>query len=164
MASQAILLVLSLIKYSSDPRLGPALLQNAARVVGHECSVVDLNAHFLQPQVSKRGKHGTFVGDHDKPMGSQSSLGTIERDFMGQHILPGLPDSYRAVDLHRKVHFGFLSHDRVQTVALRMMHFSFGSCVSDVVQAEHVGGDPNVIGMTLLHAASKSFLLWLLGK
>ncbi len=94
-------------------------------MVGHECSVVDLNAHFLQPQVSKRGKHGTFVGDHDKPMGSQSSLGTIERDFMGQHILPGLPDSNGAVDLHRKVHFGFLSHDKVQTVALTHDAFLF---------------------------------------
>ena len=151
MASRAILLVPPLIKYSSGPLLGPALLQSAARLAGHECSVVDLNAHYLQPRVSKRGKHGSFVGDHDKPTGSQS-LGTIERNFMKKHILPGLLDSDEDVDLNRKAHFGFLSHDQVQTAALRMMSSSFGSWASEILQAEHVGADPQVVGVSLLHA------------
>lgn len=150
--ARAILLVPPLIKYSSGPLLGPALLKSAARLAGHECSVVDLNAHFIRPRVSKRGKHGTFLGDHDKPTGIHS-LASVEKSFVEQHVLPGLQDSGGEDDLNRRVQFGFLNHDEVRKAAYSMASSSFGSWVSDVLRTEQADdADPQIIGVSLLHA------------
>ena len=58
--------------------LGPTLLQSAARLHGHECSVVDFNALYIHPRASKRMVVGNFVRDHDKPMGL-SSIQLVEK-------------------------------------------------------------------------------------
>jgi hypothetical protein len=127
--ARTVLIVPPLIKYTSGPLLGPSLLQSAARRGGHECSILDLNAHFLQPRAPKRTKHGVFIGDHDKPVG-EDALNQIEKEFMSKYILPGFcRDIDDAGDdaLQRRVKFGFLTHEEIQTAATSMVSSSFGT-------------------------------------
>ena len=146
--ARAILLVPPFIKYNSGPLLGPALLQSAARNRGHACTVLDLNAHYIEPRALKRLQHGTFIGDHDK---RSSVLSDIENVFMSKHVLPGL--SCADDDLYRRVQFGFLTHDEVQSAANTMAGSFFGSWVRDVlIQQQQSGNDPQVVGLSLLHA------------
>jgi len=147
----ATLLVPPIIKYSSGPLLGPALLQSAARLAGHECFIVDLNAHYIRPRVSKRGKHGAFIGDHDKPTGNHS-LNSVERNFVEEYILPGLRHTGEA-DINRRVQFGFFDHDEVRTAASSMASSAFGSWVREILLRELPAiADPHIIGISLLHA------------
>ena len=90
--TRALLVVPPFLKYTAGPLLGPHLLQSAARRHGHECRILDLNAHWIRSQLSLRmvkphsvlanklpffsqtGQNShflhrsQFVGDHDKPM------------------------------------------------------------------------------------------------
>jgi hypothetical protein len=151
--ARTVLIVPPLIKYSSGPLLGPSLLQSAARRGGHECSILDLNAHFLQPRTPKRTKHGVFIGDHDKPVG-ENSLNEIEKEFMSKYILPGICREIGDDDddgLQRRVQFGFLTHEEIQTAATTMVSSSFGTWVQRVIsQQQQV--IPDVVGLSLLHA------------
>jgi hypothetical protein len=142
-----------LIKYTSGPLLGPSLLQSAARLGGHKCEILDLNAHFLQPRAPKRTKHGMFIGDHDKPIG-KNSLNEIERDFMSQYILPGIcHDNDDDDDIQRRVKFGFLTHEEIKTAATTMVSSTFGSWVRRLVSQQHQEQEPpDVVGVSLLHA------------
>jgi len=149
MSKQCVLLVPPFLKYSAGPLLGPSLLQSAARASGHKCKVVDLNARYLQPKVSKRLSVGSFVGDHDKPTGPRS-LTYVEQEFIKRWILPSLAHlDQNDVDLRRAASFGFLSHQSVREAAESLMESEFGQwmakCLSDVDK-------PDVTGISLLHA------------
>lgn len=151
--ARALLLVPPFIKYSSGPMLGPALLQSAARLAGHECSVVDLNAHYIQPRVAKRGKLGVFVGDHDKPRGD-NSLSSIENDFVEDYIIPAI-QNFQGVDcngIQRRIKFGFFAHEQVSMAATHLACSSFGSWVGETLQAQRMTNHPDAIGVSLLHA------------
>jgi hypothetical protein len=127
------------------------LLQSAARRGGHECSILDLNAHFLQPRTPKRTKHGVFIGDHDKPVG-ENSLNEIEKEFMSKYILPGIGREIGDDDddgLQRRVKFGFLTHEEIQTAATAMVSSSFGAWARRVI-AQQQQVIPDVVGISLL--------------
>jgi hypothetical protein len=152
--ARTVIIVPPLIKYTSGPLLGPSLLQSAARRGGHECSILDLNAHFLHSRAPKRTKHGVFIGDHDKPVG-ENSLNEIEKEFMSKYILPGLcrEIDYAGDDdaLQRRVKFGFLTHEEIQTAATAMLSSSFGTWARRAI-SQHQQLTPDVVGVSLLHA------------
>lgn len=151
------------MKYSAGPLLGPALLQAKARERGHECSILDLNAHYIRRYNPRRlvGR-GSFVGDHDKPQknrnaGTNFDLSDIESKFLDD-ILSCTPDSGINLgdsydDMLRRLRFGFLRHDEVKGMATAMASSasSFGSWLRDLLRSTQ-RHPPQLLGVSLLHA------------
>jgi hypothetical protein len=157
--ARALLLVPPFIKYNSGPLLGPALLQSAARKHGYDCTVLDLNAHWIQPRVGIRTngntpstQRGMFLGDHDK---DSTELRRIEADF-NQSILSSLDRSGEVVDsedLSRQVNFGFLSHAEIESAAASLAASKlFGSWARERMLLHAKDVPPSVVGISLLHA------------
>jgi radical SAM superfamily enzyme YgiQ (UPF0313 family) len=85
-----------------------------------------------------------------------------------QNVLPGLPSSFfsDAHDddaMHKRVQFGFLTHDEVKSAATAMAASSFGGWVREMLsmqsqqqQIQRSNNDnddnPQVVGLSLLHA------------
>jgi hypothetical protein len=120
-----------------------------------------------------------FVGDHDKPV---SLLSSIEQEFFSEYILPSLQQSsttprgenngidtfHNKVDtdesLLRRIQFGFLSHDEVETASSFLA--SSTSSIGPWLKQQLVTGTiatqaqygvlqhqpPDVVGVSLLHA------------
>jgi hypothetical protein len=81
-------------------------------------------------------------------------LNEIEIEFMSKYILPGLcPDIDDATDdaLQRRVKFGFLTHEEIQSAATAMASSSFGTWARRAI-SQHQKGTPDVVGVSLLHA------------
>ena len=155
--ARALLVVPPFIKYTAGPLLGPALLQAAARKRGHQCAVLDLNAHFIRRQSPERiVRRGRFVGDHDKPQASTPfpNLSGIEQKFFGETVLPcldiGPGEDEEAL---RRIRFGFLQHEEVQDSATKLAASSFGVWTRTLLkQSADQGKSPHLFGVSLLHA------------
>lgn len=173
-SSRAVLIVPPFLKYSAGPLLGPSLLQSAARSHGFVCDVLDMNAHYIQPRVAQRKGLGNFVGDHDKPTGT-NSLSFVEKEFLEQHILPFVATNntyYSKEELIRKVLFGFLTHKQVREASTAMacqQAGTFGKWAAGIMSTwmmkdhqqnenqrphrhQHSDCSPNIVGLSLLHS------------
>ena len=161
-----------LIKYTAGPLLGPALLTSHANQRGHQSSVLDLNALYLQSNLPPRGqrmrqrRHGTFVGDHNRPftLSGESLLTRVEDEFFKQYLLPSLavglssPDNDEA-RAKRRIKFGFLSHNEVQAAGAALSRSSlFSTWASHHLEQSCFGGGaatfgsaPQVVGVSLFH-------------
>lgn len=159
MAATSIVLVPQFLKYSAGPLLGPTLLQSAARSRGHSCKVVDLNAMYIHPRVSKRVDSGKFVGDHDKP---KDSLSMIEREFVDKYLLSALKESQSFIHsetrpisgedgTRRRIKHGFLTHQNVLEASSILAESEFGCFVKNALSRE-LDAPPDVVGVSLLHS------------
>ena len=166
--NKSILVVPPFLKYSAGPLLGPALLQSAAKARGHCCRLLDLNARYIQPRVSKRlglmgssSSRSLLVGDHDKPKGPQS-LSYVEENFINHHILPSLAKALASTkkddenrDLHRAIQYGFLTHSEVLNAAEELAQNTndLGKWITSTFMDEDASDSPpDVVGVSLLHA------------
>ena len=146
------------MKYNAGPLLGPSLLQAAATASGHVCSVLDLNALWIQKQQREQGKLSkkasalvtnkpVFQGDHNKPV--DNSLTRAERLWTETILGESLQEKN---DLFRRVQYGFLGHEEIQSHAARLAASSFGTWAQDyLIQTQH-DDFTQVVGVSLLHA------------
>jgi len=168
MAARALLIVPPFIKYDAGPLLGPALLQAAAKSSGQICSVLDLNAlwiqdhrrHLLGGQHERKFDKPFFQGDHNKPL--DNSLTFLEQLWAKKLLNGSNLEDPKAQNLWRSSQFGFFNHDEIQSRASQLASSSFGSWVCEyLIRAQldetfliqkSSAGPPQVVGLSLLHA------------
>jgi hypothetical protein len=157
MSATALLVVPPFIKYNAGPLLGPALLQAAATATGHFCTVLDLNAIWIQQQQGHFLENASsslvamkpvFQGDHNKPV--DSSLLRVERLWTDTILGESQREDH---DLLRRVQYGFLDHGEIQAHAARLVASPFGSWMrNQLVQTQTHDSTEIVVGVSLLHA------------
>jgi radical SAM superfamily enzyme YgiQ (UPF0313 family) len=108
---------------------------------------------YMQPKALKRVNHGPFIGDHDKlKQDGPNSLHSLERDFFQRYILSCLTNHHEKTEESlRRVQYGFFDHEEAQLIASSMADSSFGDWAKNVLEC-HQTKEPNVVGVSLLHA------------
>jgi hypothetical protein len=157
MATGVLLIIPPLIKYNAGPLLGPALLQAAARNQGHQCTILDLNAHWLHRHILDKHYNQSkpvFLGDHNKPPGN--ILSNAERIWHTMLLETGDSHPIESSEANlRRLKYAFLSHETIENKATKLAETSFGFWVqSELLQASENESDkssPCLIGLSLLH-------------
>ncbi|CAB9526867.1 expressed unknown protein [Seminavis robusta] len=156
MTARALLVVPPLFKYNAGPLLGPALLQAAARSHGHSCSILDLNALWIQKNgtsnIIKMRPKPMFQGDHNKP--EDNKLSEIQRQWDTQLLatltLKHDPHQPRGL-LLRRPQYGFLDHEEIHQAAVNLADSSFGVWARDQL-LQRGCRQMDLVGLSLLHA------------
>ena len=78
--ARALLITPPFIKYAAGPALGPALLRSAGEAAGHEVTLLDLNALFIQERLAVTGSNASRVVKSTSPLTSpRSAFSTAAR-------------------------------------------------------------------------------------
>jgi hypothetical protein len=146
---RALIVVPPFIKYNAGPLLGPHLLQAAARSHGHSCSVLDLNALWIQRHVAKqqtptsedglittdratvqRRLKPMFQGDHNKPL--DNTLSEVEQTWNSLLLSSAALKKhngqacYSSPDFVRRLQNGFFDHEEMKQSASNLAFSPFG--------------------------------------
>ncbi len=137
----ALLLVPPLLKVLHGPLLGPAMLVGAARNAGHEMSVWDLNAQWLDEQRAAQSlapDRSAILGDHDRPVTLRAWEARYHQLVAAAAELPTT-----AVKAMR------LSHREAIEGARRLCHSALGAKWRHQLERRPT---PQVVGISVLYA------------
>lgn len=137
----ALLLVPPLLKVLHGPLLGPAMLVGAARNAGHEMSVLDLNAQWIDEQHAAQPlapERSAILGDHDRPGAMRAWEARYHKLVATAADLP--PTAVKAMRL---------SHREAIEGARRLCHSALGAKWRRQLERRP---PPQVVGISVLYA------------
>ena len=138
--ARALLVVPPLLKLVHGPLLGPAMLVGAGRQAGHEVTLLDLNARWLDAHRpgATVDEVGPFLGDHDRP----AWVRDVEADY---HRAIAAVTGHTAQQVQRMT----LQHHEALQAARALAESALAAPWTQLLCAQEL---PQVVGISVMYA------------